>query len=126
MPWVNAQVAHLLSVQRAVAMVEDDQTAGNSNLGGYNEIVLTKNTETIDAFSSCVITAKASTAHTSKRINVMSSGSMHRQQFSTPGPNGTKCLYQAEKGEQKCDHGSEKQHGLSPDPKEEDPSSKGS
>ena len=44
MPWVNTQVAHLLSVQRAVATVEDDQTAGNSNLGGYDEIVLTKNT----------------------------------------------------------------------------------
>ena len=51
--------------------MEDDQTAGNSNLGGYNEIVLTKNTETIDVFSSCVITAKASTAHTSEGIDVM-------------------------------------------------------
>ena len=30
------------------------------------------------------------------------------------------------KGEQKCCHGSEKQHSLSPDPKEEDPSRKGS
>ena len=54
MPWENAQVAHLLSVWRAAAMVEDDQTAGNSNLGGYNEMVLTKNIETIDAFSSHV------------------------------------------------------------------------
>ena len=34
-------------------------------------MVLTKNTETIDAFSSCVITAKASTAHTGERIDVM-------------------------------------------------------
>ena len=40
-------------------MVEDDQAAGSSNLGGYDEMVLTKNTETIDAFSSCVITTKA-------------------------------------------------------------------
>ena len=52
-------------------MVEDDQTAGNSNLGGYDEIVLTKNTETIDAFLSRVITTKASTAHTGERIDVM-------------------------------------------------------
>ena len=52
-------------------MVEDDQTAGNSNLGGYDKMVLTKNTWTIDAFSSHVITAKASTAHTSERIDVM-------------------------------------------------------
>ena len=48
-----------------------EQAAGNSNLGGYNEIVLTKNTETIDAFSSHVIISKASTSHTSKRIDVM-------------------------------------------------------
>ena len=71
MPWVNAQVVHLLSVQRAAATVEDDQTAGNANLVGYDKIVLTRNTETIDAFLSHVITAKASKAHTSKRINVM-------------------------------------------------------
>ena len=32
----------------------------------------------------------------------------------------------AVKGEQKCHCGHEKQHGLSPDPKEEDPSRKGS
>ena len=70
-PWVNAWVAHLLSVRRATATVEDDQTAGNSNLCGYDKVVLTKNTETIDAFPSHVIIAKAGTAHCSKRINVM-------------------------------------------------------
>ena len=70
-PWVNAQVAHLLSVWRPAATVEDDQSAGNSNLGGYDKIVLTKNTETINAFLSHVIIVKAGTAHTSERINVM-------------------------------------------------------
>ena len=52
-------------------MVEDDQTAGNSNLGRYDEMVLTRNNETINAFSSHVITTKASAAHTGKRNNVM-------------------------------------------------------
>ena len=47
-------------------MVEDDQRAGNSNFGGYDEMVLTKNNKTISAFSSHV-----STAHTGERINVM-------------------------------------------------------
>ena len=51
--------------------MEDDQTAGNSNLSGYDEIDLTKNTETIDAFSSQVIIVKEGMAHTSKRINVI-------------------------------------------------------
>ena len=71
MPWVNAQVAHLLSVRSAAATVEDDQITWNSNLGGYDKVVLIKNTETIDAFSSHVITAKANTAHIGKRIDVM-------------------------------------------------------
>ena len=71
MPWINAQVAHLLSVWRAAAMVEDGQTAGNLNLGGYDKIVLTRNTKTIDAFSSHVIIAKAGTAHTGERIDVI-------------------------------------------------------
>ena len=70
-PWVNAQMTHLLSVQRAAATVEDGQTAGNSNLGGYHEIVLTKNTKTIDAFSSCVIIVKSGTGHIGERIDVM-------------------------------------------------------
>ena len=71
MPWVNTQVAHFLSVQKAAATVEDDPTTENSNLGGFNEVVLTKNTETINAFSSNVITAKANTAYTSKKIDMM-------------------------------------------------------
>ena len=71
MPWVNAQVAHLLSIQRATATVEDDQAAGNSNLSEYDEVVITMNTMTIDAFSSHVITVKARRAHTGDRITVM-------------------------------------------------------
>ena len=59
MPWVNAQVAHLLSVQRATATVEVSQTAGKSSLSEYNEVLVTKNAETRDDFSSCVIPMKA-------------------------------------------------------------------
>ena len=51
--------------------MEDDQAAGNSNWAGYDKVVLTKKTETIDAFLSYVIIAKAGTAHTSERISVM-------------------------------------------------------
>ena len=52
------------------ATVEDDPATGNSK-GGYNEVVLTKNTETIDALSSHLITAKAITAHTGEKIDMM-------------------------------------------------------
>ena len=47
MLWANAQVAHLLSVQRTTATVENSQTEGKSNLSEYNEVVVTKNMETM-------------------------------------------------------------------------------
>ena len=59
MMWANAQVAHLLSVWKATTTVEDSQTAENSSPSEYNEVVVTKNAETIDAFSSHVIPIKA-------------------------------------------------------------------
>ena len=70
-PWANAQVAHLLSVQRATAMVEDRQTAEKSGPSEYNEVVITKNAETIDAFSSHVILVKMERAYLRGRVNVM-------------------------------------------------------
>ena len=55
MPWANARVVHLLSVHRAVATVVDDQTSESANPHGYNEVVFMRNMETIEAFSSHVI-----------------------------------------------------------------------
>ena len=70
-PWANARVAHLLSVQRAAATVEDDQATEDSSLDEYDEVVATRNTETVDAFSSCVIPMKAEKAYTGEHINIM-------------------------------------------------------
>ena len=71
MPWANARVAHLLSVCRAVATVVDDQTSESANPNGYDEVVFTRNMETIEAFSPCVIPIKAEKAYTGECINVM-------------------------------------------------------
>ena len=60
-----------LSGQRATATVEDSQTAGKSSPSKYDEVVITKNTETIDALSSCVIPMKAEKAYIRERIKVM-------------------------------------------------------
>ena len=70
-PWANTGVTHLLSVQMATATVEDSQAAGKSSLKKYDEVVITKNTETIDVFSSHVIPVKVEKAYTGERINVM-------------------------------------------------------
>ena len=43
--WANARVAHLLSVHRATATVVSNETIEDSSLNGYDEVVITKNTE---------------------------------------------------------------------------------
>ena len=70
-PWANAWVAHLPSVWRATATVEGSQAVGKSSLSKYNEVVITKNTDTMDAFSSHVIPMKAKKVYTGGRINVI-------------------------------------------------------
>ena len=49
----------------------DDQTMGESGLDVYDEVVITKNAETVDAFSSHVIPMKMERAYTGECINVM-------------------------------------------------------
>ena len=59
MPWENARVAHLLSMHRSVPTVVDDQTSESANPNGYDEVVFMRSTDTIKAFSSCVISIKS-------------------------------------------------------------------
>ena len=49
--WVNAFVAYLLAVWQATATIEDSNV-GESDPNDYDDIVTTKEAETIDAFSS--------------------------------------------------------------------------
>ena len=61
-----------LVIQQATATVGDDEVvAGGSDPPDYDEVVSTKNTETTDAFSSCVVHVKMGTAHTGAGLNVM-------------------------------------------------------
>ena len=69
-PWVNAQVAYLMAIRWATATIEDGNPE-ESDSNDYDEIVTTKEAETIDAFSSQVIHAKMKTAHQEEGINVM-------------------------------------------------------
>ena len=71
MPWANGRVVHLLSVCRAVATVVDDKTAESANPNGYDEVVIMRNMEAIDTFSSCVIPIKVEKAYIGEHINVM-------------------------------------------------------
>ena len=72
MPWVNTWVAYLLTVQWATATIEDSKVVTEKwNPSEYDEVVTTKDTKTIDAFSSHVIHARMRTTHTGEGINVM-------------------------------------------------------
>ena len=71
MPWVNARVVHLLSMHTAVATMVDDQTSESADPIGYDEVVCTRNTETIEAFFCHVISMKAEKAYTGECINIM-------------------------------------------------------
>ena len=72
MPWVNTWVAYLLAVWWDTAKIEDGKAvAEESDPSEYDEIVTTKDTETIDAFSSHVIHARVMTAYIGEGINVM-------------------------------------------------------
>ena len=71
-PWVNACVAYLLAVQQATAMLEDNKvTTRVLDSTEYNEVVTTKGSQTIDAFSSRIIHAQMKTTFTGVRLNVM-------------------------------------------------------
>ena len=52
-------------------MVVDDETTETASLNGYDEVVFTRNTETIDAFSSHVLPAKAEKAYMGEHINII-------------------------------------------------------
>ena len=69
-PWVNAHVAYLLVVWQAMS-AEVDGSVEESDPTDYDDIITTKETKTIDAFSSWVIHTKMKTAHWGKGTNVM-------------------------------------------------------
>ena len=84
MPCANAQVAYLLAVWGATATVEDGKfVAGESDPSEYVQVVITKDTETFDAFSSCIIHERAGTAYTSVGLNVMTQA-LHIEKVSLP------------------------------------------
>ena len=71
-PWVNGHMAYLLAVQQATVRVEDNKVAaGVLDLTQYDELVKTKDTKMIDAFSSCIIHMRMMAAYTGVRLNVM-------------------------------------------------------
>ena len=83
-PWVNVQLAYLLTVWWATATVEVNKvTVGESVFSEYDEVVTTKDTETIDSFSSHIICVRMGTAYTGVELNVMTQA-LHAEDGSLP------------------------------------------
>ena len=71
MPWANARVAHLLLVCRMTTVEVGDGIMEEPNPDGYDQVMFTKNVETIEPFSSHVVLVKARRVYTGEHINIM-------------------------------------------------------
>ena len=71
MPWVNARVAHLLSVHRMMTVEVGDGLKKEHGPDSNDQLMYTKNAETIEPFSSHVVPVKAGRAYTGECINIM-------------------------------------------------------
>ena len=71
MPWVNARVAHLLSVHRIMTMEVGDGIMEEPKPKSYEQVMFTQNVETIEHFSSRVVPMKVGRAYTGEHINIM-------------------------------------------------------
>ena len=56
---------------KAAATIAVDQAMEDTSPDEYDEVVITKKMETVEAFSSCVIPMKVEKANTGKHINAM-------------------------------------------------------
>ena len=70
-PWVNARVAHLLSVHRMAPAEVGEGQKEEVGTNSYDQLMYTQNVETIGPFSSCIIPVKEGRAHMGECINVM-------------------------------------------------------
>ena len=71
MPWMNARLAHLLSVHRMMPVEVGDGQNEEVDVNGYDQLMYSQNAETIEPFPSQVILVKAGRAYVGEQINVM-------------------------------------------------------
>ena len=69
--WVNARVAHLLSVCRMMTVEVGDGIAEELSPDCYDQVMFTQNIETIEPFSSHMVPVKVGRAYTGEHINIM-------------------------------------------------------
>ena len=71
MPWVNARVAHLLSVHRIMAIRMDNGQEEKFDVNDYDSLMYTQKAETREPFSSHIVFVKTGKAYIGECINIM-------------------------------------------------------
>ena len=71
MLWANARVAYLLLVHRMMTVEVHDGLKKELDSDGYDQLMYTQNTETMEPFSSCIVPVKAGSAYMGECLNVM-------------------------------------------------------
>ena len=92
-PWVNARVAHLLSVHRMTTVKVGDGTAEECSPDDYNQVMFTQNVETIEAFSSHIVLVKLEKTYTRGCIKVMPQALWTERWLPAAGPHCTKHVH---------------------------------
>ena len=70
-PWANARAAHLLAVQRMMPMEVGDGQEEKFDSNDDDQLMYTQKAETLEPFSSHIITVKTGKAYLGEGINVM-------------------------------------------------------
>ena len=71
MPWVNARVAHLLSVCRMMPIEVGNSQEEKFDVNDYDPLMYTQKVETIEPFSSHIVPVKTGKAYVGECINAM-------------------------------------------------------
>ena len=71
MPWANARVVHLLAVQRMMPMEVSDGQEGKFDSHDDDPLMYTQKPETLEPFSSHIISVNTGKAYLGEHINVM-------------------------------------------------------
>ena len=84
-PWANARVAHLLAVCRMMPMEVGDTQEEKFDMNDDDQLMYTQKAETLEPFSSHVISVKTGKAYLGEHINFMVQALQTQDGFLPPG-----------------------------------------
>ena len=83
MPWANARVAHLLAIRKLTPVEEENDQGVGYEADQDSPLMYTQKVETLEPFSSHVISMKTMEVHLGEHLNVMVQA-LHTQDGTLP------------------------------------------